>query len=127
MKKMIFIRLNLKWNLAIGFKFILRFDDRWSNCNRFLAQIMYFVDEGCRMLDLHKESAGKRAFETLILSCLELLNKALEIQPKFMNLLSLSNSDRILTPLHQLLIGINARTGNPDHLLNIAKWVVTEL
>ncbi len=84
-------------------------------------QIMYFVDEGCRMLDLYKEFIGKRPFETLILSCLELLSKALEIQPKFLNLLSASNSDRILTPLHQLLIGINSRTGNPDHLLNIAK------
>lgn len=82
---------------------------------------MYFVDEGCRMLDLYKEFSGKRAFETLIFSCLELLNKALEMQSKFMNLLSISNSDRILIPLHQLLIGINSRTGNPDHLLNIAK------
>ena len=82
---------------------------------------MYFVDEGCRMLDMYKEFAGKRAFETMILSCLELLAKVLELQPKFMNLLTVSNSDRILTPLHQLLIGINTRTGNPDHLLNIAK------
>lgn len=87
------------------------------------SQIMYLVDEGCRMLDLHKEFAGKRSFETLLLTCLELLSKALEMQPRFMELLSASNSDRILTPMHQLLIGINARTGNPDHLLNIAKYV----
>lgn len=85
---------------------------------------MYFVDEGCRMLDLFKEFSGKRSFELLILSCLELLNKALDIQSKFLNLLSISDSDRILTPLHQLLIGINSRTGNPDHLLNIAKYVM---
>lgn len=85
---------------------------------------MYFVDEGCRMLDLYKEFSGKRAFETLILSCLELLNKALDIQSKFLNLLSISDSDMILSPLHQLLIGINTRTGNPDHLLNIAKYVL---
>lgn len=73
------------------------------------------------MMDLYKDFSGKRAFETFLLSCLVVLNKGLEIQPKFMNLLSASNSDTILTPLHQLLIGINPRTGNPDHLLNIAK------
>ncbi|KAK7605078.1 hypothetical protein V9T40_006936 [Parthenolecanium corni] len=91
--------------------------------SEFFRVIMYFVDEGCRMLDLYKEFSGKRAFETLILSCLELLNKALDIQSKFLNLLSISDSDMILSPLHQLLIGINTRTGNPDHLLNIAKYV----
>lgn len=84
---------------------------------------MYLVDEGCRMLDMFKEFVGKRSFETLLLSCLELLYKGLEMQPRFMDLLSLSDSDRILIPLHQLLSGINTRTGNPDHLLNIAKYV----
>ncbi|XP_065223054.1 nuclear pore complex protein Nup205 [Planococcus citri] len=91
--------------------------------SEFFRVIMYLVDEGCRMLDAYKEFAGKKSFETLLLSCLELLYKGLEMQARFLDLLSLSNSDRILIPLHQLLSGINARTGNPDHLLNIAKYV----
>lgn len=56
-------------------------------------------------------------------SCLQLLDTALGLQQKFLMTLNNVGCSLLLTPLNKLLLGVNPRTGKPDHLLNIAKFV----
>lgn len=79
---------------------------------------MLVLDDGCHQLDSHTVFAGKAELEANTLLCLRLLDSALRLQQAF--LLTASGS-LMLSGLNKLLLGINSRSGKPDHLLNIAK------
>ncbi|XP_046658392.1 LOW QUALITY PROTEIN: nuclear pore complex protein Nup205-like [Homalodisca vitripennis] len=85
--------------------------------------IMMLIDEGCHMLDSHTVFAGKASMEAATLLCLRALDTALRLQQRYLVALSAAASSLLLTDLIKLLLGINSRTGKPDHLLNIAKYV----
>lgn len=55
--------------------------------------------------------------------CLKILERALRIQERFHKLLTSSGSSLLLTHLSKLLLGVNPRSGGPDHLLHVAKHV----
>lgn len=41
-----------------------------------------------------------------------------------MSNIQVSSSNKILTGLSRLLLGVNSRTGKPDHMINVAKYVM---
>ncbi|XP_067003269.1 nuclear pore complex protein Nup205 [Anabrus simplex] len=88
-----------------------------------LRLVLFLLDEGTHLLDSYAPFPGKKSLEAAILSCLTLLEQALSMQYKFFSLLSSSDSSLLLTGLNKLLLGMNPRSGKPDHLLNITKYV----
>lgn len=85
------------------------------------VQVLYLVDEGCHLLDTYSPFPGKESLEDSMLSCLDLLDRALAHQQNFFSFLSNSGCPLLLTGLSKLLLGVNPRSGKPDHLLNVAK------
>lgn len=68
-------------------------------------------------------TAGKKHLEKAVEHCLALLNLTLQKENLFMDLLRESHLSLIVTPLEQLLQGINPRTKKADHVVNIARYV----
>lgn len=68
-------------------------------------------------------AAGKKHLEKAVQYCLALLNLTLQKENHFMDLLRESHLSLIVTPLEQLLQGINPRTKKADHVVNIARYV----
>lgn len=66
---------------------------------------------------------GKEALENSNLCCLELLDTALALQGKFLSLVTNAGASLLLAGLSKLLLGMNPRSGKPDHMLNITKFV----
>lgn len=89
------------------------------------VQVMLLIDECCHQLDSHTVLAGKAVMETAALLCLKLLDTALRLQHRFLSALSVAGSSLLLTGLNKLLLGINSRTNKPDHMLHIAKYVLS--
>lgn len=87
----------------------------------FFVQVLFLVDEGSHLLDTYSIFPGKESLEDSMLSCLDLLDRALAHQQKFFSFLSKSGCSLLLSGLNKLLLGVNPRSGKPDHLLNVAK------
>lgn len=68
-------------------------------------------------------TTGKKHLEKAVQHCLALLNLTLQKENLFMDLLRESHLSLIVTPLEQLLQGINPRTKKADHVVNIARCV----
>lgn len=81
----------------------------------YLASPLYFSCSLC--------TAGKKHLEKAVQYCLALLNLTLQKENIFMDLLRESHLSLIVTPLEQLLQGINPRTKKADHVVNIARYV----
>lgn len=90
--------------------------------SEFLRILLYILDESCQILDAYHPFPGKTHLENTVLSCLNLINRTLDLQASFFALLSSTGSSLLLTHASKLLLDINPRTGKPDHMLNIAKY-----
>ena len=58
--------------------------------------------------------------------CLEILEQGLRLQHQYMTIDSSSigtPTNKLSTGLSRLLLGVNPRTGKPDHMINVAKYV----
>lgn len=64
---------------------------------------------------------GKKHLEKAVQHCLALLNLTLQKENLFMDLLRESQLALIVSPLEQLLQGINPRTKKADNVVNIAR------
>ena len=106
-----------------------------------LRMLLMILDEGVNLLETYSPFAGKEQLEMSTRLCLQILERALDIQvsccAKFANYRSKmyvshqgsfldaarkSNSPLMLTQLEQLLLGVNPRTGSPDHMLCITRY-----
>lgn len=66
--------------------------------------------------------AGKKHLESAVLHCLCLLDLTLQKEMTFMNLLRESQASMLVSPLEQLLQGVNPQTKRADHIVNIARY-----
>lgn len=57
-----------------------------------------------------------------MLHCLRLLDLALQKEVMFMDLLRESQASMLVSPLEQLLQGVNPQTRRADHIVNIARY-----
>ncbi|KFP41317.1 Nuclear pore complex protein Nup205, partial [Chlamydotis macqueenii] len=81
------------------------------------------LEEGVKQLDTYAPFPGKKHLEKAVEYCLALLNLTLQKENLFMDLLRESHLSLIVTPLEQLLQGINPRTKKADHVVNIARYL----
>uniref|UniRef100_A0A7N4PRP8 Nucleoporin 205 n=1 Tax=Sarcophilus harrisii TaxID=9305 RepID=A0A7N4PRP8_SARHA len=81
------------------------------------------LEEGVKQLDTYAPFPGKKHLERAVQHCLALLNLTLQKENLFMDLLRESQLALIVTPLEQLLQGINPRTKKADNVVNIARYL----
>ncbi|XP_008936195.1 PREDICTED: nuclear pore complex protein Nup205 [Merops nubicus] len=81
------------------------------------------LEEGVKQLDTYAPFPGKKHLEKAVQYCLALLNLTLQKENLFMDMLRESHLSLIVTPLEQLLQGINPLTKKADHVVNIARYL----
>lgn len=84
---------------------------------------MHIIDEGCHVLDSYTQFAGKNKLENCVFYCLNILEKSLVQQERFFDAHYEAKCSILLSGINKLLIGINYRSGKPDHMLNVTKYV----
>uniref|UniRef100_A0A8D2L072 Nucleoporin 205 n=1 Tax=Varanus komodoensis TaxID=61221 RepID=A0A8D2L072_VARKO len=88
-----------------------------------LELCLSLLEEGVKQLDTYAPFPGKKHLEKAVQYCLGLLNLTLQKENLFMDFLRESHLSLIVTPLEQLLQGINPRTKKADHVVNIARYL----
>ena len=66
---------------------------------------------------------GKSNLEKAVMYCLKMIEVTLEKQGELMGALRDRGVSTLVTPIDRLLLNINPRSGRPDHVVNIAKYV----
>ncbi len=90
-----------------------------------LRLLLYLLDESVNLLDTYQDFSGKQEMEDCCLYILRLLDRGLKLQnPMLEASRHSSNTNLILTSLSNLLLAINPRSGRPDHMLNVVKFVI---
>lgn len=72
-------------------------------------------------------SVGKDHLERVTLLCLQMIETVQDKQNVFLDALRQSGTSLIVSRMDRLLLGINPRSGRPDHLVNIAKCVLKSI
>lgn len=85
--------------------------------------ILHIVDEANAVLDSYSPIPGKVKLENCALYCLNIIEKALAQQDIFFDAHFAANCSILLAGINKLLLGVNYRSGKPDHMLNIVKFV----
>ncbi|XP_066588183.1 nuclear pore complex protein Nup205-like isoform X2 [Prorops nasuta] len=95
----------------------------YSN-SELLHVILYILGEGCLNFDTYDAFPGKKHMESSTLSCLEIIERGLKMQHPYMaQSATAPSSNKVLVGLSRLLLGVNPRSGKPDHMVNVVKYV----
>jgi nuclear pore complex protein Nup205 len=89
-----------------------------------LRQLLYILDDGCSLLDKYNDFQGKEQLENACLYVLMVLERGLQLQNSMLEAARASNFRKLLNPLDKLLLGLNPRSGKPDHMLNVVKFII---
>lgn len=89
----------------------------------FLRLVLLLLDDACALFESYSPISGRQHLEEMTNLCLSLLEQALRHQETFFNAHFTANCSTPLYGLNKLLLGVNPRSGKPDHLLNVAKLV----
>ena len=89
-----------------------------------LRTVLFVLDEARLMLDTFTNFPGKTSLEAAASAGLKLLQTSLRLSDSFISAGGKAGASTVLTSLPQLLLGLNPRTGRPDHMFNIAKYVL---
>ena len=88
-----------------------------------LRTVLYVVDEARAMLDTFSPFPGKEELEKAATAALKLLQTSLRMSEAFINAGRTAGASTVLTSLAKLLLGVNPRSGRPDHILNMTRFV----
>ncbi|KAL6443193.1 hypothetical protein ACFW04_002850 [Cataglyphis niger] len=88
-----------------------------------LNVVLFILNEGCKHFDSYDSFPGKRYLENCSFYCLEILERGLKTQNNYMAQSTAISSNENMTRLSLLLLGVNPRTGKPDHMIDIVKYV----
>ncbi len=72
----------------------------------------------------NKINLGKNYVESAATAALKLLTMALKLSDDLITCGRTAGASVVLTATSKLLLGINPRSGKPDHMLNIARYVL---
>lgn len=89
----------------------------------FLRLILHIVDEANSTLESYTQFPGKAKLENCVLYCLNIVERTIAQQDLFFDAHFAANSSILLAGINKLLLGVNYRSGKPDHMLNIVKYV----
>ena len=92
--------------------------------SQLLRTVLYVVDEARTLLDTFSPFPGKEHLEAAATNALALLDTSLGLSEAFISCGRTAGASTVLTSLPQLLLGLNPRSGKPDHLLNMARFVM---
>lgn len=67
---------------------------------------------------------GRNKLESCVLYCLNIIEKTIAQQDLFFDAHFAASSSILLAGINKLLLGVNYRSGKPDHMLNIVKYVM---
>ena len=82
------------------------------------------MDEAVALIESYQDFTGKENAEECALQILKLLDLGLKLQvPMLECSRQATSTNLILTSLSNLLLAVNPRSGKPDHLLNVVKFV----
>lgn len=85
--------------------------------------LLHIIGEATAALDQYTQFAGKAKLECCVQYCLNIIERSLAQQDLFFDAHFASNCSILLSGINKLLLGINYRSGKPDHMLNIVKYV----
>lgn len=102
-----------------GYHILLQLNSK----SEFLNLLLCILEDALVLFEQYLPFTGKIEVEECALRCLELLDRALVLQPTFSNLLTSSTTPVLLTSLNKLLLVINPRSGQPDHCVNLSKFI----
>ncbi|XP_040581995.1 nuclear pore complex protein Nup205 [Lepeophtheirus salmonis] len=102
-----------------GFKIVVHL----LQTSELLRMLTFILDEGCSILETYTDFPGKEHLEESCLYSLEILHAGLAVQESVLEAARSSNTSLMLTALDKLLLGINPRSGRPDHTLNICRYI----
>lgn len=88
-----------------------------------LRQMLHIIDEACTMLDMYAPFPGKAKLEESALYIMNIIRRSLELQHLFFDAHYAANCEILLAGINKLLLGVNPRSGNADHMLNVTKYV----
>ena len=88
-----------------------------------LRTVLFVVDEARVTLDTFTQVPGKPELERAATAALKLLHTSLRLSESFINAGRSAGASTVLTSLAKLLLGVNPRTGKPDHVLNMTRFV----
>ena len=88
-----------------------------------LRTVLFILDEARVMLDSFSPFPGKEQLETAATAALKLLHVCLRSSEEFINAGRTAGASTVLTSLSKLLLGVNPRSGRPDHMLNVTRFV----
>lgn len=85
--------------------------------------MLHIIDEACAALDTYTNFPGKARLEQCVLYALNIIERSLSQQDRFFDAHYEAKCSILLSGLNKLLLSINYRSGKPDHMLNIVKYV----
>ena len=92
--------------------------------SQLLRTILFVIDEARTILDTFSSLPGKKDLEAAATAALSLLSSALSISQDFISCGRTAGTSVVLTNLPLLMLGLNPRSGKPDHLLNVSRFVL---
>ena len=92
--------------------------------SQLLRTILFVIDEARTILDTFSPLPGKKDLEAAATAALSLLSSALSISQEFISCGRTAGTSIVLTNLPLLMLGLNPRSGKPDHLLNVSRFVL---
>lgn len=108
-------------NVPPGFSIMLQLHT--NDKSELLRLLLHIVDEACALLDTYTQFAGRASLERAALHALRIVELTLAQQELFFDAHYAANCSILLSGLNKLLLGVNPRSGRPDHILNITKFV----
>ncbi|XP_017786279.1 PREDICTED: nuclear pore complex protein Nup205 [Nicrophorus vespilloides] len=106
-------------NSPPGFHLMLQLHTK----SELLNALLYIINEGNRLYDMCISFPGEKHIGEATLYVFKIIERSLILQPTFFQLLTTSNYNVLLVNMNKLLLTINPRSGRPDHILNIMKYL----
>ncbi|XP_065083337.1 nuclear pore complex protein Nup205 [Ochlerotatus camptorhynchus] len=106
-------------NSPPGFHILLQVNTK----SDFLRLLLHIIDESCTLFDGYNTFPGRKNLEVTCLYALQIIERALETQEDFFNAHFSANCSILLAGINKLLLGMNARSGKADHMLNVVRFV----
>ncbi|XP_064596049.1 nuclear pore complex protein Nup205-like [Liolophura sinensis] len=89
-----------------------------------LKMVLYILDEAIKQFETYTSIPGKLKLERASLLCLRMIQVTMEKENVMMYTQRESGASTFISSMDKLLMAINPRSGKPDHLVNIAKYVI---
>jgi len=89
-----------------------------------LRTTLFLIDEARTLLDTFTLFPGKEKLEGAVSAALTLLETGLRLSDSFISGARSAGASEVFTDLAKLLLGLNPRSGRPDHLFNVSRFIL---